>query len=348
MDIIKQAVGIDVSQKELVVCLGRMDAEFNLELYAFKVFKNTEHGQKSLLIWVKKHTLESVNLRFVMEATGVYHESFAYFLDEKGYDLSVVLPNKISNYIRSLNLNTKTDKSDSKAIAMFGLERKLDKWHRPKKIFREMKQLTRERDQVINERTMVKNQTHAEKTEARPNKSSLERLKERLLLLNKQEKEIKKEIEELIKEDKELNEIVKKICTTPGIGLITVSVVLAETNGFELVKNKKQIVSYAGFDVRERQSGTSIKGKARISKRGNKNIRKAMYFPGWTAIRHDERFKTIFSRHISKHGIKMKAGVVIQRKLLEMIYTIYKTGIPYDKDYLQKQELEIKEEIENI
>jgi len=348
MDIIKQAVGIDVSQKELVVCLGRMDAEFNLELYAFKVFKNTEHGQKSLLIWVKKHTLESVNLRFVMEATGVYHESFAYFLDEKGYDLSVVLPNKISNYIRSLNLNTKTDKSDSKAIAIFGLERKLDKWHRPKKIFREMKQLTRERDQVINERTMVKNQTHAEKTEARPNKSSLERLKERLLLLNKQEKEIKKEIEELIKEDKELNEIVKKICTTPGIGLITVSVVLAETNGFELVKNKKQIVSYAGFDVRERQSGTSIKGKARISKRGNKNIRKAMYFPGWTAIRHDERFKTIFSRHISKHGIKMKAGVVIQRKLLEMIYTIYKTGIPYDKDYLQKQELEIKEEIENI
>jgi transposase len=348
MDIVKQSVGIDVSQKELVVCLGKMDSEFNPELYAFKVFKNTEHGHKSLLIWVKAHTLEEVKLRFVMEATGVYHESFAYFLDEKGYDFSVVLPNKISNYIRTLNLNTKTDKSDSKAIAMFGLERKLDKWHQPKKIFREMKQLTRERDQVVHERTKVKNQSHAEKAEARPNKKSLERLNERLLLLNKQEIEIKQEIEDLIKEDKELHKTINEICTTPGIGLLTVSIVLAESNGFELVKNKRQLVSYAGYDIRERQSGTSIKGKARISKRGNKHIRKAMYFPGWTAIRHDEHFKTIFSRHISKHGIKMKAGVVIQRKLLEMIYTIYKTGVPYDKDYHKQYEGEIKEEIVNI
>lgn len=335
MEILKQSVGIDVSQKELVVCLGKMDAEFNPELYAFKVFKNTEHGHQSLLTWVKAHTLESVSLRFVMEATGIYHESFAYFLDENGCDLSVVLPNKISNYIRSLNLNTKTDKSDSKAIAMFGLERKLDNWHRPKKIFSLMKQLTRERDQIVDERTMVKNKTHAEKTEARPNTSSLNRLNERLLLLNKQEKEIKKEIEELIKEDEELHKTINIICTTPGVGLLTASIVLAESNGFELVKNKKQLVSYAGFDIRERQSGTSIKGKPRISKKGNKYIRKAMYFPGWTAIKHDEHFKTIFSRHISKHGIKMKAGVVIQRKLLEMIYTIYKTGIPYDKEYLQ-------------
>jgi len=120
--------------KRISCLLGKMDSEFNPELYAFKVFKNTEHGHKSFCIWVKAHTLEEVKLRFVMEATGVYHESFAYFLDEKGYDLSVVLPNKISNYIRTLNLNTKTDKSDSKAIAMFGLERKLDKWHQPKKI----------------------------------------------------------------------------------------------------------------------------------------------------------------------------------------------------------------------
>lgn len=280
MVIVKQSVGIDVSQKELVVCLGKMDSEFNPELYAFKVFKNTEHGRISLLKWVKAHTLAEINLRFVMEATGVYHESLAYFLDEKGYDLSVVLPNKISNYIRSLNLNTKTDKSDSKAIAMFGLERKLDDWHQPKKIFREIKQLTRERDQVVHERTQVKNKTHAEKAEAKPNIKSLERLKERLILLNRQEKDIKQEIEDLIKEDHKLHETINKICTIPGIGLLTVSIVLAESNGFELIKNKRQLVSYAGFDIRERQSGTSIKGKARISKRGNKFIRKAMYFPG--------------------------------------------------------------------
>jgi transposase len=348
MDIVKQAVGIDVSQKELVVCLGRMDTEFSPELYAHKVFNNTEHGHKTLLLWVKKHTEESINLRFVMEATGVYHESFAYFLDEKGYDLSIVLPNKISNYIRSFNLKSKNDKADSRAIAMFGLERKLESWHRPKRVYREMKQLTRERDQVLHERTMVKNRLHAEKVEARPNEHSIVRLKERLLLLNKQEKEIKQEIDDLVKSDNEVHETVKIICTIPGIALLTATIILAETNGFELIKNKKQLVSYAGLDIRERQSGTSINGKARITKRGNKNLRKAMYFPAWTAIRGDERLKLIFSRHVANHGIKMKAGVVIQRKLLEMVYALYKTRKPYDKDYLQRDEEEIKEKLVNI
>lgn len=347
MNIVKQSVGIDVSQKELVVCLGRVDNEFSPELYAHKVFKNTEHGHKTLLLWVKKNTLESVNLRFVMEATGVYHESFAYFLDEKGYNLSVVLPNKISNYIRSFNLKSKNDKADSRSIAMFGLERKLDDWHRPNQVFREMKQLTRERDQVLHERTIIKNQLHAEKVEAKPNQSSIVRLKERISLLKKHVAEINKEIEELVKNDKELHKIIAIICTIPGIGLITASVVLAETNGFELIKNKKQLVSYAGFDVRERQSGTSINGKSRITKRGNKNLRKAMYFPAWTAITHDERYKLLYSRHIANHGIKMKAGVVIQRKLLEMVYAMYKTGVPYDKNYLQNQE-EIKKAVDYI
>lgn len=347
MSIVKQSVGIDVSQKELVVCLGRMDSEFFSELFAHKVFKNTEHGHKTLLTWVKKHSLESVKLRFVMEATGVYHESFAYFLDEKGYNLSVVLPNKISNYIRSFNLKSKNDKADSRAIAMFGLERKLDDWHCPKQVFREMKQLTRERDQVLHERTIIKNQLHAEKTEARPNQNSIARLKERRSLLNEQEAEINKEIEELVKNDKELHKTIALICTIPGIGLITASVVLAETNGFELIRNKKQLVSYAGFDIREKQSGTSVNGKSRITKRGNKNLRKAMYFPAWTAIKHDERYKMIYSQHIANHGIKMKAGVVIQRKLLEMVYTMYKTGIPYDKNYLQNQE-EIKKTVSCI
>ncbi|RFC53146.1 IS110 family RNA-guided transposase [Brumimicrobium aurantiacum] len=345
MDIVKQAVGIDVSQKELVVCLGRMDSDFTPELYAHKVFNNTEHGFKTLLLWVKTHTLESIKLRFVMEATGVYHESFAYFLDEKGYELSVVLPNKISNYIRSFNLKSKNDKSDSRAIAMFGLERKLDSWHRPKPIYREMKQLTRERDQVLHERTMVKNQLHAEKVEAHPNKRSIERLNERIKLLNSQEKEIKTEISDLIKADNLILEIVGIICTIPGIGLVTAAIILAETNGFELIKNKRQLVSYAGLDVRERQSGTSINGKARITKRGNKHLRKALYFPAWTAIRYDERFKLTFSRHVSKHGVKMKVGVVIQRKLLELVFALYKTRKPYDKEYLNEYEEGMKNKV---
>jgi transposase len=87
------------------------------------------------------------------------------------------------------------------------------------------------------------------------------------------------------KSDKKIHDTAKIICTIPGIALLTASTILAETNGFELIKNKRQLVSYAGLDVRERQSGTSINGKSRISKKANKCLRKAMYFPAWIAIR---------------------------------------------------------------
>ena len=119
--------------------------------------------------------------------------------------------------------------------------------------------------------------------------------------------------------------------------MLTAVTVLAETNGFELIRNKKQLTSYAGLDVREKQSGTSVKGKPRISKRGNKFIRKAMHLPALTTIRHSDRYKAIFARHVSKHGIKMKAAVVVQRKILELIYTIYRTNKPYDPTYLKNQ-----------
>ena len=118
--------------------------------------------------------------------------------------------------------------------------------------------------------------------------------------------------------------------------MLTAATVLAETNGFELIHNRRQLTSYAGLDVREKQSGTSVKGKPRISKRGNRYLRKAMYMPALAAIRSDPRHKATFSRLVSRHGIKMKAAVAVQRKVLEMIYTLHKTKKIYDENYNKK------------
>lgn len=336
--IVKQVVGIDVAQKELVVSVGRMHDDWTPELYASKTFSNTQKGFMTLVSWVKKITVEKHTVRYVMEATGVYHESLAYFLEEKGHELTIVLPNKISNYFRTLSVKSITDKSSAEAIAMFGLEKKLETWKRPRKIFRNLKQLTRERDQIVQERTVVKNQLHAEQAEADPNPSSLQRIKKRIQFLNKQEKEIKAEITALAKIDEGVTQSVKIISSVTGIGVLTAATVLAETNGFELIRNKRQLSSYAGYDVIEKQSGTSVKGKSKISKRGNKYLRKAMHLPALTAIRHDQRFKAIYARLTAKHGIKMKGAVAVQRKLLEIMYTVYKTNTPYDKNYLQKKD----------
>src|SRR5258705_13663029 len=113
----KQVTGIDVSKDELVVCLGRIFEDFSTELFAHKVFPNTPKGFESLVKWVEKSGPAG---RFVMEATGVYFEGIAYYLSDNGYQVSVVLPNKISNYFRTLEVKTITDKTASEAIAQFG------------------------------------------------------------------------------------------------------------------------------------------------------------------------------------------------------------------------------------
>ena len=334
--VVKQVAGIDVAQKELVVTLGRMLDDFSIELFSYKVFKNNDSGVKLLVDWVNKLTGYEVPVRYVMEATGVYHQKFAYYLVDNGCEISIVLPNKISNYIRTLELKTITDKSCSQAIAQFGLERKLDKWAKPKSIYKELQQLTRERDQIVQERSVIKNQIHAEKTESEPNQKSLERMQARIRFLNSQEKEIKADITDIVSKDPDLKQVINNITTIPGVGELTAVIVLAETNGFELIRNKSQLSSYAGLDVKEKQSGTSVKGKPRISKKGNRNLRKSMHLPSLTAVKWDENFKNIYARLISKNGIKMKALVAVQRKILELIYILCKNETVYDKEYITK------------
>jgi transposase len=334
--IVKQVVGIDVAQSELVVCLGRMTDSWQSELYAHKTFLNNQKGFLALVDWTKKLTDHSVPVHFIMEATGVYHEALAYFLDAGNDEVSVVLPTKISNYARTLNTKTVTDKTMSEAITQFGLERSVEKWQAPNPLFKKMRQLTRERDQITAEAVVLKNQLHAEQAEAQPNKKSIDRTKKRIALISKQQAEILVELKQLVSENDEIKQLIQLLSSIVGVGFITSVTVLAETNGFALIRNKKQLTSYAGLDVREKQSGTSVKAKPRISKRGNKYLRKAMYMPALTAIRHDQRLKAVYARLVGKHGIKMKAAVAIQRKVLEMMFTIYKTGKTYNKNYLQQ------------
>lgn len=334
--IVKQVIGIDVAQAELVVCVGRTDENGEPDMYAHKTFANTKKGFGILVAWVRKQTDATAPVWYVMEATGVYHESLAYFLDEQQVNVSIILPNKIYSFARSLDTKTVTDKTASEAITQFGLSRKLDAWHRPNALYKKLRQLSRERGQLVDERTALKNQMHAEQAEAEPCKESVTRTKKRIALLDKQEKEIMKQVKALIKTDAEVMRVVDLMCTLPGVGLITAVSVISETNGFDLIRNKRQLTSYAGLDVKEKQSGTSVKGKPSISKRGNKFLRKAMHFPALTAIRVDPRYGAIFTRLFKKHGIRMKAVVAVQRKLLELMYTMYKTNKEYESEYLTK------------
>ncbi len=156
------------------------------------------------------------------------------------------------------------------------------------------------------------------------NREVIRSLKKMAALLEGQVKGNLKAISVSIAYNEEIAGRVANITAIKGVGELTVAVILAETNGFELFKNISQLVSYAGYDVIENQSGTHT-GKTKISKKRNSRIRRAMHMPALNMVRCDIKiFRDLYESTLEKHGIKMKSFVAIQKKLLCLIYTLWK------------------------
>jgi transposase len=335
-DMIKQCIGIDVSQKEIDVTFGIYGLDQSVKFLESRKFKNTEKSFPKFLKWANKLTKRELPLFFVMEATGVYHERLAYFLHDSEEKVIVVLPTRASNYAKSLEVKTITDKESSKTLTRMGLEKKMDLWIKPNSTYNYLKQLTREREQLQKSKTVCSNQIHSEKKCACPNTESMKRARKRIKMINDQIAETEKEINDFIAGNAELAKEINYMTSIKGVGVITAATVLGETNGFSMIKNKRQLVSYSGYDVVRKDSGTSVHAKPRISKKGNRHIRKAMHFPALTSIRWDEKNKGQFLRMVQKHGIKMKAAVAVQRKLLVLMYTLWKKKEIFDAAFLSQ------------
>lgn len=334
--IIKQAVGIDCGLEKLDCAYASLNSEFLQDIQTPAQFSNEKEGFNKLIGWVEKRRKKELDIVFVVEVTGVYHEKLVNALVDKGHKVSVVLPNRTNYFFRTTTIKTINDQSCARMIAQFGIEKQLDFWKKPDPVYRRLRQLTRERSQLIDQRTINKNQLHAEQSEAFPLANSIKRTKELIKMLNKQIDQIQAEMRELIKSDAELSRRIDNMCTAPGVGLITAATVVGETNGFDLIRNKSQLVSYAGLDVIEKQSGTSVNHKRRISHRGNKNLRKALHYPALTSIRHNSTHKDHYAHLLSKHGIKMKAAVSVQRKMLVLMFILWKTDKPFDPEHSKK------------
>jgi transposase len=179
----------------------------------------------------------------------------------------------------------------------------------------------------------VKNQIHAKEYSYQPLKETLKRSQKVLQVFQKQLKEIEKQIKELIEKDSDLNDRINKIDKIEGVGFMTIVSIIAETNGFALIENTKQLASYAGLDVVYNESGLK-KHKTSISKKGNKFLRQALYMPAISACRYNQRLKQLYIRLVIKKNVKKVAIIAVARKLLILIYTLFKKNIDYIPNYV--------------
>ncbi|WP_047248075.1 IS110 family RNA-guided transposase [Maribacter thermophilus] len=335
---LKQSLGIDVSKLNLSLSLGFLSEGLVKDFKSHPDVSNDVSGYKALLQWLGKSVDSNVELLVVMEATGVYHQGIAHYLHKQGYAVSVMQSGRVKRYAQSLDQRSKTDALDSKMLSMLGLERSIRLWQPPSKELEQLKALSRERSSLLKDRTIENNRQGAIESSVYSNSKALKRHKNRLKLFNSQIELIEQEMQELTSKNDVLKRKIGFMVSIPGISYISAATVIGETLGFESIVNAKQLTSYAGYDVVLRESG-NFKGKTRISKKGNSHIRAALHMPSMTCVRCNPTLKQFYDRLKPNKAKPLVALVAVQRKLLILMYTLWKNEENYDAEFeIKKQQ----------
>ncbi len=315
-------LGLDVSKLKFNACLVRAVGKLR-----HKVFTNNPEGFAHLSDWLSQQGVTRVHA--CLKATGTYGDSLAAHLHEQDHTVSIVNPAAIKAYAQSHLSRTKTDRVDAALIAGFCAERKPPAWHPPAREAQQLQALVRRMESLVEMRTAEENRLSSG--------ISVEAVRESVEELIVHLCEQIKRTQALIREHIECHPSLKRqrelLDSIPGIGETTAAALLAEVPDFSQYKSARQVAAFAGLVPRERQSGSSVRGRTRLSKIGNARLRKALYFPAITALRCSPFFKE-WAKGLRERG-KCKMSVIgaAMRKLIHLAYGVLKTGQPFDPQW---------------
>ena len=313
----KETFGVDIS-KDVFDVYGSKSGHDQ--------FKNDESGFKQLL----KSLPESCIV--AMEATGYYHYRLAQFLYKNGVLVSVINPLSIKRFIQMKLAKIKTDKSDSKAICEYALINDVPIYDALTDVQSECLQLFRLLDTYLKQRTATKNKMHGEEALGLPSKFVYRSLRRNKKQLDKEIKSIEEKLLSLVKEDQQRQ--LTLLTSIPGIGQKTALFLIVVTDGFSKFENAAQLCSYVGITPTIRESGSSVRGRARISKVGNRKLRNLLFLCSFNACKYNKACRELYERIVNKGKSKKLALIAVANKLLKQCFAIAKSGRPYDETYV--------------
>lgn len=290
--------------------------------------KNDEKGFKSLLKTLPKTAL------VVMEATGYYHYRLAQFLHKNGVAVSVVNPLSVKRFIQMKLAKVKTDKSDAKAICEYAKVNQVPIYNALTDVQAECLQLFRLLDNYLKKRTATKNKLHGEETLGIPSKFAHQSLKRDLKHLDKEINALEQRVLLLVKQEQQHQLTLLK--GIPGLGTKTALFLIVITDGFDKFETSGQLCSFVGITPTIRQSGSSVRGKSRISKVGNQKLRNLLFLCAFSACKHNKACREIYERIVNKGKSKKLALIAVANKLLKQAFAIAKSGLPYDEKFVSK------------
>ncbi|WP_154885730.1 IS110 family transposase [Neisseria sicca] len=310
----RNAAGLDISKDTIDAAVVIDDS------VQTKKYSNDETGIQQLETWLQ--TFE--DLPVCMEATGNYYEAVADYLAER-HTVYVVNPLKISKYAESRFARTKTDKQDAKLIAEYcQTAKEKDLVHRPRPTDDQyrLSRLIAAYAQINQECTAMKNRCEAAKD------SEVRAIFKNIIKhLQKQLKTLKTQIQKQTQKPQYQTRI-KRLETIPAIGRLTAAVLLQYLTSADF-KTPNKFAAFAGLNPQQKQSGTSVKGKEKITRYGNRKLRTALFMPAMVAYRM-KAFPAFIARLEAKNKPKKVIITALMRKLAVIAYHVHKKGEDYD------------------
>ncbi|HEX8072852.1 MAG TPA: IS110 family transposase [Pyrinomonadaceae bacterium] len=315
-------LGIDISKLKFNACLIQPSGKLK-----HKLFPNTLTGFEQLSGWLSKQRVGRVHA--CLEATGTYGEALSLFLHQAGHTVSVINPAAIKAFAQSRLSRTKTDRVDAELIARLCLAQAPPAWMPPPQEVRELQALVRRLESLIEMRVMGENRLSSGISVD----SVRRRVEELLAHLNTQIKRTEELIRQHVNQHPTLKQQSELLDPIPGIAETTAALLLAEITDIKQYRSARQVAAYAGLVPRGRQSGTSIRGRTRLSKLGHARLRRALYFPAITALRCSSFFQA-WAKGLQERGkSKMSVICAVMRKLVHLAYGVLKSGQSFDPEW---------------
>ncbi|WP_336749902.1 IS110 family transposase [Pantoea vagans] len=304
-------LGIDIASNKFDA------AELCNGAYRCKAFENTPAGFTALCKWLQASSIPDIHV--CLEATGNYGTALATFLYEKNLKVSIVNPARIKGFAASELTRTKTDKADSRLIARFCKAMQPDQWKPVPAPVRKLQALVR-RISALN--GMLRMECNRRENADIDTQDSVERMINHL----KMELEaVRREIKDHVSNDPELKRQDDLLQSVPGIGAISSSLVLSFMAGKEFRK-AKEVTAFLGLNPSHHQSGTSVRGKTRMSKMGDARLRCALYMPALVALKHNPDIRAFGQRLLLAGKPRMLVVGAVMRKLIHIIFGVLKSG----------------------
>lgn len=320
----KEFIGIDVSKNTLDVALHHKNLH--------DVFSNDLNGFIALTKWVRETTdLKIEQHVFCLEHTGLYSVNICEFLQSNQCTYHLIPGLEIK---RSLGIQRgKNDKYDAQAIARYGylFREDLTPYHLPSKTLRELKTLLSYRAKLI--RQKAAHQTTLKELkgimEERANQTMIHSTEALIATFKDHIKTIEKEIAQIIESESELKQTYEQITSIKGVGMILAVTMITSTQNFTSFKTWRQFACYAGIAPFEHRSGTSYRGKTKVSSLGNSQIKTILSQAAASSIIHNPELRRYYQKRISEGKAKMATLNIIRNKLVSRMFAVAKRQTPY-------------------